>query len=65
MARVFKAKQRRRLVGRKVKCNGCEMPTVEGAARVMRKVLFFFCRHCWSDRRACEIQMDLASRREP
>lgn len=65
MTRLVKARFRKRLVGRKVKCNGCEMPTVEGAARVMRKILFFFCPHCWSDRRACEIQMDLASRRTP
>jgi hypothetical protein len=49
---------RRPMVGRKIKCNGCLHVTVKGAARVMRKVLFFFCPDCWSDRRKCEIMMD-------
>ena len=40
--------------GRPITCNRCEHKTVKGAARVMRKVLFFFCPKCWHDRGACE-----------
>lgn len=43
--------------GRKIVCNGCLHKTVKGSARVMRSVLFFFCRTCWSDRRRCEEHM--------
>lgn len=63
MARVFKARTRRLLVGRKIECNGCGGHTVTGAGRVMRKILFFFCPDCWADRRACEELMDRVSRR--
>jgi hypothetical protein len=42
------------LVGRKIECCGCHRATVKGAARVMRKVLFFFCLECWADREKCE-----------
>jgi hypothetical protein len=52
---------RKNLVGRKIVCNGCGHTTVKGAARVMRKLLFFFCPSCWEDRRACEQQMDRVS----
>ena len=52
------------MIGRKIHCNKCIHVTVKGAARVMRKVLFFFCPVCWSDRRSCEIFMDQATRPE-
>ena len=45
------------LIGRKIPCNRCGHNTVKGAARVMRKILFFFCPECWADRKACEEQM--------
>ena len=48
---------RKPLVGRKIICNHCERKTIKGAARVMRKVLFFFCPQCWRNRDACENQM--------
>ena len=48
----------KKLIGRKITCNKCGQKTVKGAARVMRKVLFFFCPDCWRDRRACEVLMD-------
>jgi hypothetical protein len=48
--------------GRKVICNACLQWTVQGASRVMRKMLFFFCPTCWSDRRACEVLMDRLSK---
>lgn len=51
----------KKLVGRLILCNRCERKTVKGAARVMRKVLFFFCPKCWEDRRACEVFMDKAT----
>ena len=45
-------------VGRKIVCNHCCHRTVKGAARVMRKVLFFFCPDCWMRKRAeCNEQM--------
>ena len=47
----------RLLVGRKIVCNLCCHKTVKGSARVMRKVLFFFCPSCWQDRRRCEQHM--------
>ena len=60
---TFQAKPRRAgLVGRKILCNRCLHLTVKGTARVMRKVLFFFCPDCWTQRRECEIQMDKISR---
>lgn len=43
--------------GRRIVCSGCSEMCVAGAARVMRHVLFFFCRGCWRDRAACEAQM--------
>lgn len=61
IARVIKARTRKVLVGRKITCNGCCHKTVKGQARVMRKILFFFCPKCWADRRACEIHMDRVS----
>ena len=61
IARVIKARTRKVLVGRKITCNRCAHKTVRGQARVMRKVLFFFCLKCWADRRACEIHMDRVS----
>ncbi len=60
MARVIKARIRT-LIGRKITCNRCCHKTVKGQARVMRKILFFFCPKCWADRRACEIHMHKAS----
>ncbi len=45
---------RKPLIGRKIVCNKCGHRTVKGAARVMRKLLFFFCPSCWADRRSCE-----------
>ena len=63
MTRVIKARFRKRQVGRKVICMRCELPTVKGAARVMRKLLFFFCPKYWSDREACEQHMQAVSRR--
>lgn len=59
--RVTKVQFRRRLVGRKITCNRCCHKTVKGQARVMRKVLFFFCPKCWANRRACEEQMIAAT----
>lgn len=51
-----------RLVGRKIECCHCGEKTVKGAARVMRFVLFFFCRDCWRNHRgACEAQMRAAT----
>jgi hypothetical protein len=61
MTRVIKARQRKILVGRKITCNRCAHKTVKGTARVMRKVLFFFCPKCWADRHACELQMNRAT----
>ena len=48
--------------GRRITCNHCLRKTVKGTARVMRSVLFFFCRSCWNDRAACEAQMREAAK---
>ena len=40
------------LVGRKIPCNHCGHRTVQGTARVRRKVLFFFCPDCWTKKHA-------------
>ena len=61
MARIIKLRLRRPLVGRKITCNHCGHKTVKGAARVMRKVLFFFCPKCWANRRDRELEMDAVS----
>ena len=46
------------LIGRKIVCNRCCHKTIQGAARVRRKVLFFFCLKCWlTDRASCDAQM--------
>ena len=49
--------RRKPLIGRKIVCNHCCRTTVKGAARVYKKLLFFFCPECWRDRRGCEEQM--------
>jgi hypothetical protein len=49
---------RKLLIGRKIICNHCSHRTVQGTARVMRKILFFFCPACWlNDRAGCDAQM--------
>ena len=48
---------RKPLVGRRIVCSGYTRWTVQGATRVMRNVMFHFCKACWSNRRACEQQM--------
>ncbi len=46
------------LVGRKIVCNHCEHRTVQGTARVRRKVLFFFYTDCWTRKHdECNAQM--------
>lgn len=49
---------------RAITCSHC--PDVfrrGGSSRVMRGVLFHFCRWCWGhDRRGCEQQMDAVTR---
>ena len=53
---------RRKLVGRKIVCNHCSHLTVKGTARVLRKILFFFCPTCWlNDREGCDQQMRAAA----
>ena len=54
--------QRKRLIGRKVKCSHCNHACVQGTARVLRKVLFLFCASCWLNHRDdCEAQMRSAT----
>jgi hypothetical protein len=49
--------------GRQITCNHCGHKTVKGAARVSRKILFFFCPRCWFDRReGCNSLMLCVSR---
>ena len=53
--------------GRIVQCNKCwHRFRGKGASRVMRKMLFFFCPPCWSNRNACEeLMFKATSRRVP
>ena len=46
------------LSGRTIECNHCGRYTVQGAARIFHKILFFFCPLCWDqDRAGCNAQM--------
>jgi hypothetical protein len=40
-----------RKVGRILVCSTCACKTCEGTTQVFRKIVFHFCRECWTSRR--------------